>query len=231
MMPQPHRNIEARKHKVRQVLARLEADYGRPEWTVYRPPLDELVMTILSQHTSDINCERAFHSLRAAFPVWRQVADAEESEIASAIRVGGLATVKAPRIKAVVAEALESNLPERLADMSLLDAKEELQRLPGVGPKTAACVLLFACQRPALPVDTHVHRVSLRIGLIDERTSANQAHDDLESLLDDKDVYSFHVNMIRHGRLVCKARRPRCDVCSCASICDHALRDVTDGEE
>jgi endonuclease-3 len=205
-----------------EMLRRLEQNYGRPVWRVDHPPLDELVMTILSQHTSDANCERAFASLRNSFLSWQNVADADVDLIAEAIRSGGLAAMKAPRIKSVVREALATGLLDDLDSLSLSEAKQRLQSLSGVGPKTAACVLLFACKMPALPVDTHVHRVSKRVGLIDQRLSAERAHDELESMLCPEDVYSFHVNVIHHGRTVCKARAPRCGWCSLADICDFA---------
>jgi endonuclease-3 len=205
-----------------EVLHRLERFFGRPEWRPSGHPLDELVSTILSQHTSDTNCERAFNSLRRAFPTWEQIACAEVDDIAGAIRSGGLATMKAPRIKAVVSKALASHLTEQLAAMPLDEAKSALQSLPGVGPKTAACVLMFACGRPALPVDTHVYRVACRVGLIDAQISADRAHGELEAMLPANDVYSFHVNVIRLGREVCKARKPRCAECPLVPVCDFA---------
>ncbi|HVB66041.1 MAG TPA: endonuclease III [Nitrolancea sp.] len=209
---------------VSEVLRRLEGCYGRPTWEIAHPPLDELILTILSQHTSDANCERAFASLRARFPDWDQISLASDDEIADAIRAGGLASVKAPRIKMVVSQVLETNALDDLGSLSLADAKALLQSLPGVGPKTAACVLLFACHRPALPVDTHVFRVSHRVGLIDTDVTPESAHDVLEALLDEDDVYSFHVNLIKHGRTVCRARSPRCAECSLSDLCAFALQ-------
>lgn len=211
-------------------LRRLEQTYGRPEWNVTRTPLDELVVTILSQHTSDTNCERAFKSLRARFKSWQEVAAANEADLADAIRMGGLATVKAPRVKAVVSTVLERRLLDDLPVMPLEDAKRRLTSLPGVGPKTAACVLLFACHRPALPVDTHVFRVAKRIGLIGDGTGADRAHTDLESLLEPDDVYSFHVNVIRHGREVCRARAPKCADCCLQDLCDYANESGSEHE-
>ncbi len=205
-----------------ELVHRLEQEYGRPTWHVARPPLDELVMTILSQHTSDVNCERAFDSLKAAFPTWGDVADAAETDIERAIRPGGLAATKAPRIKTVVATILRTGALEDLDELSLSEAKSRLQALPGVGPKTAACVLLFACKRPALPVDTHVHRVARRVGLIDTATNAEKAHELLESMLPEEDVYSFHVNLITHGRRICRARGPKCAECCVRDLCDYA---------
>ena len=207
-----------------EILCRLEQEYGRPDWHVSRPPLDELIITILSQHTSDANCERAFASLRAEFPTWEDVAAADELDIANAIRSGGLAEVKAPRIKSVINDVLAGDLLDDLTVIPLAEAKKRLQALPGVGPKTAACVLLFACQRPALPVDTHVFRVSRRVGLIDDKTDANRAHEELESMLPPDDIYSFHLNVITHGRRVCRARGPRCDICTLSDLCDYADR-------
>ena len=206
-----------------EVLQRLEASYGRPVWQVEHTPLDELVLTILSQHTSDINCERAFASLRAAFPSWEEVAEAPDEAIADAIRLGGLAGVKAPRIKMVVSRVLTGNLLEGIETKPLDEAKALLRSLPGVGPKTAACVLLFACRRPALPVDTHVYRVSQRLGLIDTSVNPEQAHPTLEALLAPDDVYSFHMNMIQHGRAICRGRAPQCASCPVADLCRHPV--------
>jgi endonuclease-3 len=207
----------------REVLRRLETCFGRPDWQVEHPPLDELVLTILSQHTSDINCERAFASLRAEFPTWEAVVAASDDAIADAIRAGGLASVKAPRIKMVVSRVLADNLLEGIERRPLGEAKALLRSLPGVGPKTAACVLLFACRRPALPVDTHVYRVAQRVGLIDGTTNPEDAHETLEALLDPRDVYSFHVNMIQHGRKICRARSPHCATCQIADLCRHPV--------
>ncbi len=205
----------------------LEEEYGRPAPRPSLDPLSELVLTILSQHTSDANSGRAFDSLRARLPTWEAVRDAEVSEIADAIRSGGLATIKAPRIKRLLMRLSE----ERgvldlgfLREMDLTPAREFLLGLGGVGPKTAACVLLFSCGKPAFPVDTHVHRVSRRLGLIDSRTSAEDAHAVLESIVPPDEVYAFHVNLITHGRRVCKAQRPLCDRCVLAPLCDYFSR-------
>jgi len=214
---------QANSMMAREVLRRLETCFDRPSWQVEHTPLDELVLTILSQHTSDINCERAFASLRSAFPTWDDVIAASDEAIADAIRAGGLASVKAPRIKTVVSRVLAGNLLEGIEKRPLDEAKALLRSLPGVGPKTAACVLLFACRRPALPVDTHVFRVSQRIGLIDGATNPEEAHDVLEALLDPQDVYSFHVNMIKFGRAICRARSPECAICPVADLCRHPV--------
>jgi endonuclease III len=222
MSTSPATATSSAQRKTVDVLSRLGRHYGRPEWHPSGRPLEELVSTILSQHTSDTNCERAFSSLRRAFPTWEQVAVADVDDVADAIRSGGLANMKAPRIQSVVSEVLASGLTERLGAMPLDEAKAALQSLPGVGPKTAACVLLFACGRPALPVDTHVYRVTCRVGLIDAHTSPEQAHGELEAMLPPGDVYAFHINVIRLGREICKARSPRCPVCPLASICNYA---------
>lgn len=205
-----------------EVLRRLNDAYGRPDWGRTRSPLEELVVTILSQHTSDANCERAFASLRSRFESWDEVVRASDDEIADAIRAGGLANVKAPRIKMVVRQVLATNALDGLDSLPLSEAKSVLQSLPGVGPKTAACVLLFACNRPALPVDTHVFRVSHRLGLIDERIGPENAHDVLEAQLAPNDIYAFHVNMINHGRAICRARSPRCAECTLRDLCQFA---------
>lgn len=183
-------------------------------------------MTLLSQHTSDINTERAFASLRARFPTWEAVRMAPTMEVADAIRSGGLAAIKAPRLQAI----LNSVLAERgaleldhLAALPLAEARQWLVDLDGVGPKTAACVLLFSLGRPAMPVDTHVHRVAQRLGLIGPGVSAEVAPALLEvGLGADRDrVYAFHVNLIAHGRTVCTARRPFCERCPLTECCDY----------
>jgi endonuclease-3 len=205
----------------------LAESYGRPRWRSHGDPLDELIATVLSQHTSDVNTERAFASLRNRFPNWHGVMDAPEDEVAAAIRTGGLANLKAPRIQRILCAILELSGElslESLRSLPLEDARQWLCRLPGVGPKTAACVLLFSLGLPAMPVDTHVHRVSRRLGLIDADLDANSAHTRLDSLLgnDRELVYALHLNLIQHGRLICKARLPRCGSCVLASICPSA---------
>ena len=181
-----------------------------------------LIETILSQNTSDTNSGRAFDSLRSAFPTWEAVSKAPVEHIADSIRVGGLHQIKAKRIKQVLGEIrqkrgrLELDFLDKLP---LDEARDWLRQLPGVGDKTANCVLLFAFCKPALPVDTHIFRVSKRLGLIDSRSSVEKAHKILESIVPPGKVYQFHVLMIEHGRRVCKAQRPLCAECVLGDIC------------
>ncbi len=211
---------------VDEILRDLETAYGKRTWQPAYEPLAELILTILSQHTSDINSERAFQDLRRRYPTWEAVRQAPVADVGDAIRSGGLAARKAPRIQAaldhVLSNGTEAEWSRALKTLPLAEAKARLMALPGVGPKTAACVLLFACGRPALPVDTHVYRVSKRLGLIKPGVTAEQAHDRIEKLLNPEDVYSFHVNMIAHGRQVCTARKPRCELCPLRSRCAFA---------
>jgi endonuclease III len=201
---------------IAEVIERLREHYGPPEPRRPNDPLDELVATILSQHTSDLNTERAFAGLMAAFGSWDVIRMAPTPRIADAIRSGGLAEVKAPRIKAVLETIWQQRRElslEFLRDLDVEDGRAYLISLGGVGPKTAACVLLFSLGKPALPVDTHVLRVSRRLGLIGPKVNAERAHRDLEHAVPAADVYDFHMLLIRHGRQTCKAIRPRCSVC------------------
>lgn len=214
--------IESRAPSVAAVLVRLRAHYGDP--TPRRPsdPLDELIATILSQHTSDVNTERAFAGLKARFPTWAGVVDAPVGAVVDAIRSGGLAQVKAPRIQRVLRTIHERRGEyslQFLNDIPVADARDWLTSLDGVGPKTAACVLLFACGMPALPVDTHVHRVSKRLGLIGPKVGEAAAHRVLEASVPTGEVYAFHMLLIGHGRAICKAPRPRCGACPVADVC------------
>ena len=189
--------------------------YGDPVWESSYAPLDELIGTILSQHTSDLNSDRAFRALKSAFPSWEDVRDAPLDQLIDAIRAGGLAVVKAHRIQAVLRALTDDNGRVVLSDLSI----EFLTSLPGVGRKTAACVLLFGSHIPAIPVDTHVHRVALRLGLVPPRASPEATTDALEAALHPSAYFAFHVNLIRLGREICKAARPRCEVCPLAERC------------
>lgn len=187
--------------------------------------MTELVLTILSQNTSDANSGRAFMRLVSRFPTWEELMRAPPEAIKREIQVGGLAATKAPRIKAAVEEVwrrLGSFDLGFLAGMPLAEAKAWLRSLPGVGPKTAACVLMFALGLPALPVDTHVERVAKRLGLVPPSTGAAQAHDLLEALLAPEEVYPFHVTLISHGRGLCRAQRPLCADCPLNDRCPSA---------
>jgi endonuclease-3 len=210
--------------KVKGVHQLLIGEYGHHPWKAHRDPLSELVRTILSQNTSDINSDRAFSRLRNTFPTWEGVLGADVEEIVEAIRPGGLGRIKAPRIKgalgAILGERSDLDL-SFLQEMDVHEAKLWLESLDGVGPKTAACVLLFSLGKPVLPVDTHVLRVSRRVGLIESGTSAEKAHEILGDVVPDSAVYDFHVNMVAHGRQVCHAQRPACDVCVIARRCDY----------
>ena len=200
--------------------------YGRPEWEPRYAPLDELVGTILSQHTSDINSDRAFASLKRTFPSWEHVRDADTGAVVEAIRAGGLAVVKAQRIQSVLCALTDADGYVRLPDLRRMRrarALELLTGLPGVGRKTAACVLLFGAHVPAIPVDTHVHRVALRVGMVPAGTSPEKTTDALEACIDPPDAYAFHVNVIRLGRQICKAVRPGCEQCPLGARCAYAM--------
>ncbi|GBD15383.1 Ultraviolet N-glycosylase/AP lyase [bacterium HR26] len=219
--------------RIEPILTALEACYGRPINQPHGNVIEELVGTILSQNTSDLNADRAFQSLRRAFPDWRRLAEASDDEIARAIHSAGLSRQKAPAIRAAVTALLDAGYPDRtqwLREAPLEDARAWLQSLPGVGPKTAACVLLFALGRPALPVDTHVYRVSQRLGLLPPGISAEAAHQLLESVVPPDDVHRFHILLIRHGRAVCHARRPACERCVLTAWCDYYNRQQREGD-
>jgi endonuclease-3 len=208
--------------KISEIITLLQREYGSVTWRSRTDPLSELIMTILSQNTSDHNSRRAFESLLARFGGWKTVAEGSVEDIAEAIKLGGLAQVKAPRIKQILRQiqAQRGSLDlEFLKKMPVAEAKEWLRSLPGVGPKTAACVLLFSLGKPVLPVDTHIHRVAKRLGLIDSRVSAEKAHEILGDIVPAKDVYQFHILIIEHGRRVCKAQRPRCRECVLLKVC------------
>lgn len=211
------------RRRLRAIAARLERAYGAPPAPRHLPPVDELVLTILSQNTSDVNRDRAYADLRRRYPTWSAVMRAPARSIATAIRRGGLGLTKAPRIKATLRSLAEQGVsldePRALADRRDGDLWNLLLALPGVGPKTAACVLLFSLDRPYFPVDTHVHRVSVRLGLVGGRATAVQAQAALQAEVPRDLVYSLHMGLIRHGRAVCVARRPLCSECVLADLC------------
>src|SRR5262245_35140568 len=206
------------KRRVRAIRDRLREMYGEPVNEPHGHPIAELVKTVLSQHTSDVNRDRAFAALRERFPTWEEVRDAPVQEVEEAIRPGGLGPQKAPRIQAII---------ERLGEPPDLDWTETAPReesleflleLPGVGRKTAACVLIFTWGIPEIPVDVHIHRVGGRLGPFPERASFDRAHDEMMAIIDPDDAYELHINLIRHGRAVCRPK-PRCGVCALRRMC------------
>ncbi len=218
---------ESLREKAQWVEERLTEHFGtRP----YNPDaydsdlMGALIATVLSQHTSDLNSGRAYQSLKKTFEGdWSRVRNAQESAIADAIRQGGLADVKARRIKNLLQDVYERTGGHTLdvlrGSSSDSEKLEFLKSFNGVGPKTAACILCFNLGQPVIPVDTHVHRVSKRIGLIGPKTSADQAHNELLALLPAENAYSFHVHLIEHGRQICHAQRPRCIDCPVKARC------------
>ena len=222
--------IRPTKHLVR-VYELLIRTYGEPKNNPDYDPLGGLVGTILSQHTSDINSDRAYKQLVTTFPTWEKVRDAPTDKIVEAIKCGGLAIIKSVRIHYVLytlteqqQEQGETNtlaefLYNELARRTIEEAWRYLRELPGVGPKTAACVLMFNLDRPAFPIDTHIHRVSKRLGLIGTRVSADQAHNIFDEIVPPEWVYPLHVNLIQHGRQICHAQRPKCNQCALFGEC------------
>lgn len=208
-----------------QIHERLLAQFGHPDWGEPRPPLDELISTILSQNTNDRNRDAAFERLRQRFESWEAVRDAGPQEVIEAIRTAGLANQKGPRIqsllKQITAERGDLDL-EFLRQMPPDEARAWLLRFNGVGPKTAAIVLLFSLNRPAFPVDTHIYRVSGRIGLRPPQMTVEEAHSHLAGLFPPETYGPAHLNLIRLGREICQARRPSCPLCPLQDLCDYA---------
>jgi endonuclease-3 len=211
----------ADRRRVRAIIDRLRREYGRPVLRPHRAPVDELILTVLSQNTNDRNRDVAYARLRERFSSWAQVGHAPVEEIEDAIRPGGLAPTKAVRIKQIL-DAIDGDDLAWLEDAPLAEARDHLCDLPGVGRKTAACVLLFSYGRPEVPVDTHVYRVGTRLGLWPERTSLEKAHDEMLRLVDSpEEAYELHVLLIRHGRRTCTARNPDCPACPLRRMCPY----------
>lgn len=210
---------------IREVDKLLAEVYGDRKWRRHAEPIDELIATVLSQHTNDINRDRAFRQLKKRFPSWEQVLRAPVRSIASAIKPAGLSNQKAPRIKAMlkqISEANNGNLSlEFLAGMPADEAINWLKSLPGVGPKTAACVLLFSFGKPVFPVDTHILRISKRLGWLDEKVTEAKANELLDRVVPNEIKYRLHLNMIAHGRRICRPQKPRCQECVIKHLCEY----------
>jgi len=200
---------------------RLRDMYGRPRNEPHGDPVHELVLTMLSQNTSDTNRDVAYAGLRARFRSWAAVRDAPTAEVEEAIRRGGLAPTKAPRIQAALREIGGPIDLDWLRDAPREEALGYLTALPGVGRKTAACVMIFAFGRPEIPVDTHVHRVGGRLGLFRTGASFDEAHDEMLAITPPDDAYELHMNLIAHGRRLCRPARPLCDECALNRMCPY----------
>jgi endonuclease-3 len=212
------------KRRVRAILEKLRAEYGRPVLHPHRAPIDELILTVLSQNTNDRNRDVAYGRLTERFDAWAAVRDAPAAEVEEAIRPGGLAPTKSVRIQRIL-DAIGDDDLLWLEDAPLAEARDYLCDLPGVGRKTAACVLLFSFGRPDVPVDTHVYRVGTRLGLFRPKAPLDEAHDELLRFVDDGDeAYELHVLLIRHGRRTCSARSPDCPACPLRRICPEGRR-------
>ncbi len=210
--------------KYQAVYRTLAEVYGEPSWRQHLPPVDELVSTILSQSTSDLNRDKGFNALKERYPDWESVMNAPEGDVIETIRSAGLANQKGPRIQAALRYIKQDHGKislDFLDALSLEEANRWLLSIKGVGPKTAAIILLFAFGRPAFPVDTHVHRITKRLGLISPKVTADKAHEILQNMGEEDTFYPFHLNLIRHGRQVCQARKPQCDVCPLQPHCDY----------
>jgi endonuclease-3 len=208
--------------QILEMARRLEAAYGPRPWARRHPPVSELVTTVLSQSTTDANQYRAFDRLRERFPTWEAVRAAPPEEVQDAVRPAGMATQKGPRIQAILdtvaGEPRGADL-EWLGEAPLEEAMAYLTALPGVGPKTAACVLCFSFDRPVLPADTHVHRIALRMRIVPPKATALAAQERLTQAVPPEATYATHMRLIAHGREVCRARGPRCDDCVLLDLC------------
>jgi endonuclease-3 len=216
--------VEKPEALAREVLRRLMETYGSPQWRKHLPPLDELISTILSQNTNDVNRDRAFQSLQERFPSWEEVRDADPQLVIEAIRSAGLANQKGPRIQSLLQAITEEQGKLDLEFLRHLEPKEVqkwLLHFKGVGPKTAAIVMQFSLDIPAFPVDTHIYRVSGRLGLRAPNVNADAAHKILADLFPPESYYAAHLNLIRHGREVCHPRKPACERCVLQDLCPY----------
>jgi endonuclease-3 len=210
--------------RARGIRDRLRLVYGRPVATPHRQPVEELVLTVLSQSTNDRNRDVAYLRLRDRFPSWEAVREAPNEEVEAAIRPGGISKVKSQRIQAILRELPDPIALDDLETLPIEAARERLTALPGVGRKTAACVLLFAYGRPDVPVDTHVSRVGTRLGLFRPGAPFEELHDDMLAIVasmrsERRQELELHVNLLRHGRRTCHAQRPRCEDCALLRMC------------
>lgn len=231
MKPPDLKTDNAIIERIGQIVDLLKGEYGTPERQPYRGPISVLVQTILSQNTSDTNSSSAFRSLTASFDCWEDVANADVNVIEHCIRGGGLGRIKAQRIKQALNEIIRKRGQlelDFLSRLTLFDAEYWLHQLPGVGLKTARCVLLFSLEMPALPVDTHILRVTKRLGLINPKASLLEAHTVLGEAVPPEDVYNFHVLVIEHGRRICRAQNPDCQNCVLNKICMSYTRGKAD---
>jgi endonuclease III len=220
------------KPRIAALLKRLEARNGLPPAIPRFNPMEELVSCILSQHTSDANSFPAFHRLRAKYPTWEDVAQASEANVAEVIRNAGLANQKSRSMLGVLKRIKELNddyLIDNLARMPPQEARKWLEQLPGVGPKTASIVLCFSFGMDVIPVDTHVFRVSWRLGLIQKEIGEAKAHDALQPLIPKGLSYRLHMGMISHGRQVCRAPKPKCGECHLTDLCGYFKNVVRPG--
>ena len=233
-------SLEEKRNLTREICRLLRAEYGNPPKRKPDEPIDVLVRTILSQNTSDTNSRRAFDGLKDRFPDWKSALSAPTERIEQTIRIGGLANVKAKRIKEILSRinAEYGSLSLRpLRKMNVREALEALLKYNGVGLKTAGCVLLFGCEMNVFPVDTHILRTSKRVGLIPDGASLDRAHDLWARFLPEKLAYSLHLNLIAHGRRICRPRDPRCRNCCLGPVCrshlpflEENLAEASDGE-
>ena len=206
------------RRRVRAIRERLRELYGQPRNEPHGHPIAELIKTVLSQHTNDKNRDRAFAALRQRFPTWEQVRDAPLPELEDAIRPGGLAQQKAPRIQAILRELGPEPSLDWTEDAPIEESRAYLLSLLGVGRKTAACVLIFSWGLPEIPVDVHIHRVGGRLGLFPAKASLERAHDEMLAVVPPEDAYELHVNLINHGRTICRPK-PRCGECGLRRMC------------
>src|SRR4051812_46552599 len=226
---QEETELQASAKPVRYIIQNLERTYGVPVNERASDPLDMLIKIILSQATSDTNSHRTFAALKKRFPSWDAALRAREQSIADTIRSGGLANQKAAVIKSVLRQIKTEHGTLDLSflhDVSSEEATRYLSQFRGIGPKTIACTLLFACRKEVFPLDTHIFRILRRIGLIPQKCTDARAHEMMNKIVPQGKFYSFHVNLIRHGRTLCRPRDPLCERCPVVEYCDYGQKVI-----